>query len=63
MYIIAVQVKRIKMNSEKTGYEVGFEFHEINIDEEKRLTDLIYRLHRQQLRKRLPLDLEGDENA
>lgn len=61
--IKAVQVRRIKINSEKTGYEVGFEFHEINIDEEKRLTDLIYRLHRQQLRKRLPLDLEGDENA
>jgi len=61
--IKAVQIRRIKLNSEKAGYEVGFEFHEIDIDEEKRLTDLIYRLHRQQLRKRLPLDLEGDENA
>lgn len=61
--IKAVQIRRIKMNAEKGGYEVGFEFHEINTDEEKRLTGLIYRLHRQQLRKRLPLDLEGDKNT
>jgi c-di-GMP-binding flagellar brake protein YcgR len=61
--IKAVQIRRIKMNSEKRGYEVGFVFDEIDTDEEKRLTDMIYRLHRQQLRRRLPLDLESDEKA
>jgi c-di-GMP-binding flagellar brake protein YcgR len=59
--IKAIQIKRMIMNSEKADYEVGFAFHEMDTDEEKRLTDLIYRLHRQHLRKRLPLDLEGDE--
>jgi c-di-GMP-binding flagellar brake protein YcgR len=56
--IKAVQIRRIKKSSEQTGCEVGFEFHEITTGEENRLTDLIYRLQRQQLRHRLPLDLE-----
>ena len=52
-----VQLKRLKKNSEKTGYEVAFEFREISTGEQNRLTDLIYRLQRQALRHRLPLDL------
>jgi hypothetical protein len=52
-----VQLKRLKMNAEKAGYEVAFEFYKINTDEQKRLTDLIYRLQRQALRNRLPLDI------
>ena len=56
--IKTVQLKRLKLNSEKTGYEVAFEFYKISRGEQKRLTDLIYRLQRQALRHRLPLDLE-----
>jgi c-di-GMP-binding flagellar brake protein YcgR len=55
--IKTVQLKRLKPNSEKTGYEVAFEFDKINTREQKRLTDLIYRLQRQALRHRLPVDL------
>jgi c-di-GMP-binding flagellar brake protein YcgR len=55
--IKTVQLKRLKKNSEKTGYEVAFEFYEISAGEQKRLTDLIYRLQRQALRHRLPLDI------
>ena len=51
-----VQLKRLKMNSEKTGYEMAFAFDEISKGEQQRLTDLIYRLQRQALRHRLPLD-------
>ncbi len=47
----------MKKNSKKTGYEVALEFYEISTDEKKRLADLIYRLQRQHLRHRLPLDL------
>ena len=56
--IKTVQIKRLKLNSEKTGYEVAFEFYKIGTGEQKRLTDLIYHLQRQALRNRLPLDFE-----
>jgi c-di-GMP-binding flagellar brake protein YcgR len=55
--IKTVQFKRMKKNSEKTGYEVAFEFDEISTGEKKRLTDLLYRLQRQALRHRLPLGI------
>jgi len=55
--IKTVQLKRLKKNSEKTGYEVAFEFVEISAGEQSRLTDLIYRLQRQALRHRLPLGI------
>ncbi|MGD9081082.1 MAG: hypothetical protein PVG96_17180 [Desulfobacterales bacterium] len=55
--IKTVHLKRLKQNSEKTGYEVAFEFYKISRGEQKRLTDLIYRLQRQALRHRLPLDI------
>jgi c-di-GMP-binding flagellar brake protein YcgR len=54
--IKTIQLKRLKLNSEKTAYEVAFEFYKISTGEQKRLTDLIYRLQRQALRHRLPLD-------
>ena len=50
-------IKRLKLNSEKTGYEVAFEFYKVSTGEQKRLTDLSYRLQRQALRHRLPLDI------
>ena len=56
--IKTVQLKRLRLNSEKTGYEVAFEFYKIRTGEQKRLTELIYRLQRQTLRHRLPLDFE-----
>jgi len=56
--IKTVQLKRLRKNSEKTGYEVAFEFYEISAGEQRRLTDLIYQLQRQALRHRLPLDFE-----
>jgi c-di-GMP-binding flagellar brake protein YcgR len=56
--IDTVQLKRLKMNSEKSGYQVAFEFYEISTGEQQRLTDLIYRLQRQALRHRLPIDFE-----
>lgn len=56
--IETVKVKRLRKNSEETGYEVAFEFYKINTREQKRLTDLIYRLQRQALRNRLPLGFE-----
>jgi c-di-GMP-binding flagellar brake protein YcgR len=55
--IKAVQLKRLSKNSEKSGYEVAFEFYEISTGEQRRLTDLIYHLQRQALRQRLPMDL------
>jgi c-di-GMP-binding flagellar brake protein YcgR len=55
--IKTIQVKRMKKNSKKTGYEVALEFYEISTDEKKRLADLIYRLQRQHLRHRLPLNI------
>lgn len=55
--ISSIQIKRTKINFETNRYEVAFEFSEIDEGEERKLTDLIYRLQRQYLRKRLPLDL------
>ena len=55
--IKTVQIKRIKHNSETKRVEMGLEFCKINADEQKRLTDLIYKLQRQILRHRLPLEL------
>jgi c-di-GMP-binding flagellar brake protein YcgR len=55
--IKAVRLKRSIQNSEKTGYEIAFEFLKIEAGEQKRLTELIYRLQRQALRHRLPVDL------
>ena len=52
--IKTVQVKRQKKTSKKTEFEVGLEFCEISAGEKKRLTDLFYKLQRQQLRNRLP---------
>jgi c-di-GMP-binding flagellar brake protein YcgR len=54
--IKAVKLKRVIRNPEKTGYAVAFEFWEVDAREQKRLTELIYRLQRQALRQRLPLD-------
>lgn len=53
----AIQIKRMRMNSETERCEVGLEFYEIGKIEQRKLTDLIYRLQRQHLRKRLPIDL------
>ena len=55
--ISSIQIKRMKINFETNRYEVALEFNEIDKNEELKLTDLIYRLQRQYLRKRLPLDL------
>ena len=52
--ISAIQIKRMKMNTETERYEVALEFYEIDQSEQQKLTDLIYRLQRQYLRKRLP---------
>jgi c-di-GMP-binding flagellar brake protein YcgR len=54
--IRAIQIKRMKMNTETKRYEVAVEFYEIDQSAQQELTDLIYRLQRQSLRKRLPLD-------
>ena len=56
--IKTIQLKRLKLNPEKSGCEVAFEFYKMSTGEQKRLTDLIYRLQRQALRHRLPLDFE-----
>jgi c-di-GMP-binding flagellar brake protein YcgR len=53
----AIQIKRTKMNRETKRYEVALEFYEIDKNERQKLTDLVYRLQRQHLRKRLPLDI------
>jgi c-di-GMP-binding flagellar brake protein YcgR len=45
------------MNTETKRYEVALEFYEIEKSEEQKLTDLIYELQRQYLRKRLPLGI------
>ncbi|MGD9044045.1 MAG: PilZ domain-containing protein [Desulfobacterales bacterium] len=55
--IKTAQIKRVKKNPETTHYEMGLEFNEISKDDERLLNDLIYRLQRQHLRKRLPLDI------
>jgi c-di-GMP-binding flagellar brake protein YcgR len=55
--IKTAQIKRMKKNSETTRYEMALEFNEISKRDERLLTDLIYRLQRQYLRKRLPIDI------
>ena len=55
--IRAIQIKRMKMNGETKRYEVALEFSKIDKDQQRKLTDLIYQLQRQHLRKRLPLDI------
>ena len=55
--IKTAQIKRVKKNSETTRYEMALEFNEISKGNERLLNDLIYRLQRQSLRKRLPLDI------
>lgn len=55
--IKTARIKRMKKNPETTQYEVALEFFKISASEKKRLTDLIYRLQRQYLRHRLPLDI------
>ena len=53
----SVQIKRIKSDAKTQRVEVGLEFKKISDREQKRLTDLIYKLQRQYLRHRLPLDI------
>jgi c-di-GMP-binding flagellar brake protein YcgR len=55
--IETAEIKRTKKNPEVPSYEMALEFAEISNHHEKLLTDLIYRLQRRYLRKRLPLDL------
>ena len=55
--INVIQIKRMRMNTERKRREVALEFYEVDKSEQKKLTDLIYRLQRQHLRKRLPLDI------
>jgi c-di-GMP-binding flagellar brake protein YcgR len=55
--IKTAQIKRMKKNPETTRYEMALEFNEISKRDERLLTDLIYRLQRQYLRKRLPIDI------
>lgn len=55
--IKTAKIKRTKKNPEAPRFEMGLEFSNINSRHEGLLTDLIYRLQRQHLRKRLPLDL------
>ena len=55
--IKTAQIKRLKKNPETTRYEIALEFNQISKSDQRRLNDLIYRLQRQSLRKRLPLDI------
>lgn len=55
--IKTAEIKRTKKNPEAPRYEMALEFAEISKRHERLLTDLIYRLQRQYLRKRLPLDI------
>lgn len=55
--IETAEIKRTKKNPEVPSYEMALEFAEISHRSKKLLTDLIYRLQRRYLRKRLPLDL------
>lgn len=55
--IKTAKIKRTKKNPETPRYEMALEFSTINRRHERLLTELIYRLQRQHLRKRLPLDL------
>jgi c-di-GMP-binding flagellar brake protein YcgR len=53
----SIQLKRMKVNAKTNRYEVALEFHKMDKSEQHKLTDLIYQLQRQHLRKRLPLDI------
>lgn len=55
--IKTAQIKRMKKNPETRRYEMAFEFNKISKRDERLLTELIYRLQRQYLRQRLPLDV------
>ena len=55
--IKTAQIKRLKKNPETTRYEMALEFNKISKSDQRLLNDLIYRLQRQSLRKRLPLDI------
>ena len=55
--IETAKIRRTKKNPEAPRYEMALEFSKIDTHQEGLLTDLIYRLQRQHLRKRLPLDL------
>ncbi len=55
--IKTAQIKRVKKNPEKTRYEMALEFNQISTSDKRLLNDLIYRLQRQHLRKRLPLGI------
>ena len=55
--IKTAQIKRVRQNPETTLYEMALEFNEISKQDENLLNDMIYRLQRQYLRKRLPLDI------
>ncbi len=55
--IKTAEIKRTKKNPEAPRYEMALEFAEISKRHERLLTDLIYRLQGQYLRKRLPLDI------
>jgi len=55
--IKTAEIKRTKENPEAPRYEMALEFTELSTRHKKLLTDLIYRLQRQYLRKRLPLNI------
>jgi c-di-GMP-binding flagellar brake protein YcgR len=55
--IKTAQIKRVKKNPETTRYEMALEFNQMSKSDKRLLNDLIYRLQRQHLRKRLPLDI------
>jgi len=55
--IKTAEIKRTKKNPQAPHYEMALEFAEIGSRHKKLLSDLIYRLQRQYLRKRLPLDI------
>jgi len=55
--IKTAQIKRLKKNPETTRFEMALEFNKISKSDQRLLNDLIYRLQRQSLRKRLPLDI------
>jgi c-di-GMP-binding flagellar brake protein YcgR len=55
--IKTAEIKRKKKNQQAPRYEMALEFTEISNRDAGLLTDLIYRIQRQYLRKRLPLDL------
>ena len=55
--INTTQIKRMAKNRYTKRYEMALEFSKMSKNDEKRLTALIYRLQRQYLRKRLPVEI------